>query len=142
MRDLKSGFLLFCLSLFVLWASLEMGMGTWHKPGPGFLSFYVGIVVTVLSLNLIRKGWRIRESQGVYSGRVTLALVSTIVYSLVLEPLGFIVSTFFLLGIFFHLGEPRQWWLIIGMSGLVTILVYLAFGVLLQVPLPRGFMGI
>ena len=42
----------------------------------------------------------------------------------------------------FHLGQPRRWWLLIAMSILVTILVYVIFGVLLGVYFPRGFLGI
>lgn len=142
MRELMSGFFFFGFSLFVLWESLNLGLGTLQKPGSGFLSFCMGVVLTFFSLTLIYKGWRIRESWKAYSRRVVLAIVSTIVYSLVLEPLGFIVATFSLLVIFFYLGKPRRWWLLLGMSGLVTFLVYLVFGILLQVSFPRGFLGI
>lgn len=141
MRDLQSGFFFFCFSLFVLWASLQVGLGTLHKPGSGFLSFCVGVSLSVFSLILIYKGWSVRESPAAFSRRVVLATISTIVYSLVLDSLGFLVATFILLGVFFHLGKPRQWWLLCGMSGLVTFLVYLVFGILLQVSFPRGFLG-
>ncbi len=142
MRDIVSGFFFFCFSLFILWESLQLDLGTLQEPGSGFLSFCAGVILTALSLTLIRKGWGIREAREAYSRRVVLALVSIIVYSLVLESLGFIMATFFLVGIFFHLGEPRRWWVLLGMSGLVTFLVYLVFGILLQVPLPQGFLGI
>jgi hypothetical protein len=73
---------------------------------------------------------------------VILALASLFVYSLVLETLGFVVATFFLVGILFHLGQPRRWWVLIGMSVLVTSIAYLLFGVLLHVYFPKGFLGI
>lgn len=142
MRDMVSGLFFLCFSLFVLWESLLLGLGTLQKPGSGFLSFYTGVVLLALSLILIRESWGIRKAGEISSRRVVFALVSIIVYSLVLESVGFIVSTFFLVGIFFHLGEPRRWWVLFGMSGLVTFLVYLLFGILLQVSLPKGFVGI
>ncbi len=141
MRELKSGFFFFCFSLFVLWASLRVGLGTLQKPGPGFLAFYVGVSLAVLSLILIHKGWSVRESPAAASRRVVLALISIVAYSLVLEALGFLVATFFLVAIFFHLGKPRRWWLLFGISGLVTFLVYLVFGILFHVSFPRGFLG-
>ncbi len=141
MRDVESGFFFLSFSLFVLWESLQLGLGTFQKPGSGFLSFCVALLLTTLSLKTIRKGWGISEARVAYSRRVVLALVCIIVYSLVLESLGFIIATFFLVGIFFHLGEPRKWWLLLGMSGLLTLLVYLVFSILLEVPLPRGLLG-
>lgn len=143
MRKIESGIFFFCASLFVLWESLRAGLGTGHKPGSGFLSFCTGVILALLSLLLIREGWRAREPrQAASSFKVGLALLTIIVYSLVLDTLGFVVATFFLVGIFLHLGERRRWWALFGMSTLVTLLVYFVFGILLQVSLPRGFFGI
>ena len=142
MRELKSGFFFFSLSLLVLWESLRVELGTLMEPGSGFLPFCVGLVLCALSLALIHRGWGIREFQKPHSRRVILALASLFVYSLLLEPLGFVVATFFLVGVLFHLGQPRRWWLLIGMSAVVTFLAYLVFGILLHVYFPRGFLGI
>lgn len=142
MRELRSGFFFLGLSLFVIWQSMRVGLGTLHKPGSGFLSFCTAIILFALSISLIHKGWGIREPRKALSRRVILGLISLFVYSLVLESLGFIVATFFLAGIFFRLGQPRQWWVLLGMSLLVAFLSYLIFGVLLHVFFPRGFLGI
>jgi len=142
MLELRSGLFFFALSLFVLWESLRVGLGTLEEPGSGFISFCTGIILSVLSLILIGKGWRLRESRKPLPRRVALALVFLIVYSLVLDTLGFVLTTFFLMGIFFRLGQKRPWWALIGMSALVTIAAYLVFGVLLHVYFPRGFLGI
>ena len=142
MRDLKSGFFFFGLSLFILWESLRLDLGTLREPGPGFLSFCTGITLSVLSLILIYRGWGLRESQEHFSRRVLLALVFLILYSLALNTLGFVLATFLLVGVFFRLGQPRPWWALIGMSALVTFLGYLIFGVLLKVYFPRSFLGI
>jgi hypothetical protein len=142
MRELKSGFFFFALSLFVLWESLRAGLGTLHKPGSGFFPFCAGVVLAALSLMLVYQGWGLRKSQNPLSLRVILSLASLFVYSLVLETLGFMVATFFLVGIFFRLGERRRWWVLLGMSVSVALLSYLIFGVLLHVYFPRGFLGI
>jgi hypothetical protein len=142
MRELRSGLFFLGLSLFALWESLRLGLGTPTVPGAGFLSFCVGLVLSILSIVLIIRGWGIRDSLESHSYRVILALVSLFIYSLVMEPVGFIVATFFLVGILFRLGEPRRWWALLGMSALVTFLAYLVFGVLLHVYFPRSFLGI
>jgi len=142
MRELRSGLFFFGLSLFVLWESLRVGLGTLRKPGSGLFSFCAGVILSALSLVLIYRSRGIRESLESHSRHVILALVSLFAYSLVMEPVGFIVATFFLVGILFHLGEPRRWWVLLGMSALVTFLAYLVFGVLLHVYFPRSFLGI
>lgn len=141
MPKVKSGFSLFGLSLLILWESLRLGLGTSAEPGPGFLSFCAGLILSVLSLALVYTGWGVRKTQTTHSRRVILAVLSLFVYSLVLDTLGFIISTLFFVGILFHLGEPRRWWALIGMSALVTFLGYLVFGILLKVYFPKGFLG-
>ncbi len=142
MRDFESGLFFFGLSLLVLWESLRLELGTSLEPGSGFLSFCAGLALSILSVVLIYRGWGVREHHEGPSLRVVLALASLFVYSLVLNALGFIVATFFLVGILFHLGQPRRWWVLTGMSALVTFLAYLIFGVFLHVYFPRGFLGI
>jgi len=142
MGDLKTGLFFFGLSLLTIWESLRVGLGTFTKPGSGMLSLGGGLALCALSIVLIIKGWGIRKREAPHSRRVVLALVSLFVYSLLLNTLGFLLATFFLVGVLFHLGQPRRWWLLIGMSALVTFLAYLIFGVFLNVYFPRGFLGI
>lgn len=142
MRKLRSGLFFFGLSVVILWESLRLGFGTWTEPGSGFLSFCAGVILAVLSLILILMGWGVRESLKPHSRRVILALVSLFAYSLILNTLGFVIATFFLVGILFQLGQSRPWWALLGMSALVTFLAYFLFGVLLNVYFPRGFLGI
>ena len=141
-RELRSGLFFLGLSLVLMWESLRVELGTFLEPGSGFLSFGVGLALCVLSIALIYRGWRVQEPQEPHPRRVLFALASLYIYSLVLNPLGFVVATFFLVGILFHLGQPRRWWWLIGMSGIVTFLAYLIFGVFLRVYFPKGFLGI
>lgn len=141
-HELRSGIFFFAMSLLMMGESLRVELGTFIEPGSGFLSFGIGLALCALSVVLICRGWGVREAQSPHSRRVALALASLFVYSLVLNVLGFVVATFFLVVVLFQLGQPRQWWLLIGMSALVTFLAYLVFGVFLHVYFPRGFLGI
>jgi len=142
MRELRGGIFFLALSVLIIWESFRVELGTLKEPGSGFLSLCAGLGVGALSLILIYRGWRVREPGKPHSHRVTFALVSLFIYSLVLDSLGFVVATFFLVGILFRLGQPRPWWFLIGVSALVTFLSYLIFGVFLRVYFPRGFLGI
>jgi hypothetical protein len=141
-REVRSGIFFFGLSLLILWESFHVELGTFVEPGSGFLTFGTGMALCALSIVLICRGWKVREPDKPFSRRVALALASLFAYSLVLSFLGFVVATFFLVGVLFYLGQPRKWWLLIGMSALVTLVAYVVFGVLLHVYFPRGFLGI
>ena len=141
-NDLRSGFFFFRLSLVLMWESLRVELGTFMEPGSGFLSFGVGLALFVLSAVLIFRGWSVRKAQKPHARRVVLAITSLFIYSLVLNMLGFVVATFFFVGVLFQLGQPRQWWYLIGMSAVVTFMAYLIFGVFLHVYFPKGVLGI
>ena len=142
MRELKVGLFFLGFSLLVTYESLRLGLGISKKPGPGFVPFCAAILLLVFSLVIIFRGWRLRESKSPFPRRVIIALAVLILYSLVLDILGFSLATFLMVAIFFHLAEQRRWWVLLGMSALVTFLAYLIFAVVLSVYFPRGFLGI
>ncbi len=142
MSELKTGLFFVAISLFIIWEAQRVGLGTLHLPGPGFLPLCAGSVLLILSVVLIYTEWGATESPKRHAPRVILALATLFAYSWVLEPLGFVVATFFLVGILFHLGKPRPWWMLLGMSALVTFLSYFVFGRLLHVYFPQGILGI
>jgi len=142
MRELKVGSVFLAFSLFIIYESLRLGLGTLKKPGSGFLTFCAALLLSVFSLVLISRGYRLRESTKPFPRKVILALGILILYSLVMDSLGFTLSTFLMVGIFFRLAQERPWWTVAGMSALVTFLAYMVFGVLLRVYFPRGFLGI
>lgn len=139
--DLKSGLFFLGLSLLTIGESLRAGFGTFKEPGSGMVSFLGGLALCGLSIALIHKGWGIRESRKPHSRRVLLAIVSLFAYSLLLDTLGFLLATFLLVGILFHLGQPRRWWVLLGLSALVSFVAYFIFGMLLHVYFPKGFLA-
>ena len=141
-RDLKSGCFFIVFSLLILYESLRLGPGSPNKPGAGFLAFCAAIVLFVLSLALVYRGWKIRESRMTHSQRVILTFGVLFAYSLLLGILGFVVATFLGLTALFRLQLSRPWWTVLGTSALVTLLAYLVFGMLLRVYFPVGFLGI
>ena len=142
MHELRGGFFFLVFSIFVIWESLRVGLGTLTNPGAGFVSFLAGVALLAFSLVIICRSWRLREAFETQSLSVVIAAISLFTYSFVLETLGFIPATFFLLGILFRLAQTRPWWTLLWMSALVTVLAYFIFGKLLHVYFPRGLLGI
>jgi len=142
MRELRSGIFFFALAVLALWESVRAGLGALREPGSGFLSFCAGSVLLILSAVLLCRGWKHSDSLPAHSRRVILAILALLAYSLALEFVGFLLATFLLVAVLLEIGEPRRWWAQAGMSALITLLVYLVFGVLLHVHFPQGFWGI
>ena len=61
-------------------------------------------------------------------------------YILLLEPLGFLLTTFVCLLFLFKLSEPRRWVMPTILSACTATLSYLIFSVWLQSQLPKGLL--
>lgn len=143
MREAYSGFFFLGLALLAIVESLRMGTGTMKEPGSGFLSLAMGLILAVFSLVLIIRGWKPEKgSRPVkHSATTIIALIALFTYSLIMDSIGFVVATFLLVAVLFHLAERRRWWVLVGMSALVTAVAYLLFGVVLKVYFPEGILG-
>lgn len=147
--DRVSGVIWLAVSLFVCAESAEVGVGTFPSPGPGFLPFWSGMVLGLLAISLIitrtlkkKRGEKRTDLwEGKQWGKIVLALLALLIYSLVLPKLGYLIATFGLLTLLFGMvGKVK-----IGMQGLsalITVSVtYLIFSVWLNIPLPKGLLG-
>lgn len=144
MRETGNGLFFFGLSLLVIGESLRMGTGIMKEPGPGFVSFCAGMFLCLFSLVLIARGWKADKGAPhvKHSYRTMIALSSLFVYSVIMETIGFAMATFLLMAVLFHLAERRPWWVLLGMSALVTAVAYVVFGVVLKVYFPVGIVRI
>jgi len=136
------------LSIYVCRVSLKLGLGTLHKPGSGFISFWSGIILGILTIMmLIQNIWfdkadRAEEKkEKIHWRTVILALVSLFICILIFEPLGFIISTTLFVGFLFKGIEKKGWFATILASLLMTFASYYIFKVLLQAELPKGIFG-
>ena len=129
-----------------LWQSVKVPMGSIRQPGPGFLPFWVGVILALLSMVLwfqarFRKSGadpaRFLSGEGKWS-YVAAAGIALLIYTFLLEPLGFIGSTLLLLIFLFRVIGKQKWWVGITGSILVTFFTHLIFRVALKVQLPRG----
>ena len=147
--DRISGAFWFIFGAFVTIESYRMGLGTLRRPGPGFLFFWAGIVMAILSLIVLSRAWadgRRRELQTkpifgpMNFSKIALVTASVFLYAFFMEQLGFIPVTLllllFLLGVIERKGVVFS--LLFGVG--VTTAAYLIFEILLHSQLPRGFL--
>lgn len=76
-----------------------------------------------------------------FKSKLFFGILIVVLASLLLETLGFMVTSFlFLIAYGILLGE-RKYWRIALVALIITIFLYVVFGILLQVNLPRGTIG-
>jgi putative tricarboxylic transport membrane protein len=139
---------LVCLVIagIALWQSMKVPMGNIRQPGPGFLPFWVGVILALLSAFLcFDANFRKPAAEPVHflSGEgkwpyVVAAGIALLIYTFLLEPMGFILSTFLLLIFLLRVIGRQKWWVGVTGSILVTFFTHLIFKVALKVQLPRG----
>jgi putative tricarboxylic transport membrane protein len=143
------GIFFLLLSIYVCGVSLKLGLGSLHKPGSGFISFWSGIILGILTLiMLIQDIWfnkanRAEEKkEKTHWEAVILALAGLFICILIFERLGFIISTTLFVGFLFKCIEKKGWFVTILASLLMTLASYYIFRVLLQAELPKGIFGL
>ena len=142
------GIFFLLLSIYVCKVSLKLGLGTLHKPGSGFISFWSGIILGILTIMMLIQNIWLNKAESAEEKKVRvqwktviLALVSLFICILIFERLGFLISTTLFVGFLFKGIEKKRWFATILASLLMTFASYYIFKVLLQAELPKGIFG-
>ena len=148
--DRISGAFWFVFGVFVTIESYRMGLGTLRRPGPGFLFFWAGILMAILSLIVLSRAWAESRREALPTKaifgpidflKIALVSASVFLYALFMERLGFIPVTLILLLFLLGVIERKGITLSVFISVVVTAAAYLIFEVLLHSQLPKGFLG-
>ena len=145
--DRISGAFGLVFAVFMGVQSYLLGLGTLHKPGPGFLFFWTSIALGGLSLVVLLRallGGRPGEQGLIFARKnllkVVLVLASVFVYAILMERVGFILVTLLLFLFLLGVIEKKKWPLTIFISVTVTVVAYVIFEVWLKSQLPRGLL--
>lgn len=141
-----AGFWLFISAIAGL-ESYRLGLGSFHRPGSGFLPLLAASVLGSLSLFLFLKtllkgknteeeGWENPKGWP----KMVFVFAALLVYALVLEKIGFLVITFLLLLGMVKVFEPQSWRKAVVFSFLGSFFCYLLFQKWLQAQLPPGIL--
>ncbi len=130
-------------------SSLKYGFGTLHEPGPGFITFFAGAILIILSLALFLSSLRDQKDRsglqnlwaGLDPGKVLYVIVLLVAYTFLVKPIGFLISTFLLLFLLFRVKGTYRLKTVLLMSLLVTAGSYIVFEIWLKAQLPKGILG-
>jgi putative tricarboxylic transport membrane protein len=145
--DRISGIFVLLFAVVMGYQSYRSGLGTLHKPGPGFLFFYTSIVLGCLSIVVIVRAFVQKEGESLSIfgpfkeyWKAILVIVFSILYALLMEPIGFIPVTLAFFVVVLGVIEKKSWTYTILVSLLVTVAAYLLFEVWLKSQLPKGLL--
>ncbi len=136
----------FFFAAYICVTSLQLPLGSWQDPGPGFLPLGTGICLGLLSAADFFRSGPVQGREGAWYSKerwksLLLILMGLTGFSAFLDLLGFVLTTFFLLVILFRFIEPQPWKVVIGGSLLASVASYVVFQVWLKTQLPTGIFG-
>lgn len=145
------------LGIVVIFLARQLPYDAEYGPGPGFLPFWLGVTLVVLSVFLVRDALRRPRSTGAGdTGRPAafleiapgamapwlIFLASTVVLAFLFEQLGFALATGLFMLVTMRWVARQGWLATIALTVITPIVLYLGFVKVLLVPLqlePAGF---
>jgi putative tricarboxylic transport membrane protein len=141
-----SSLLWLMFSIIFCVGAIELQVGIFSQPGPGLMPLLIGIFMGIMSIiAIVRNLFTKRESdQGKTGDGLSLAnlkkpmivCASILAYGLILDPLGYLISTFLLMFFLFKAIEPQRWVTATVLTVLTVSVSYLVFEVWLGCQFP------
>lgn len=147
--DQITGILMLIFSAAVMEGGRRMPPSNTFGPGAGFLPFWLGVVMAILSVTLLVNATRQPATAGgaapFPTGRPLVAILATAVslaaFILLLEPLGFLLATGLLTAFLLKAVEREGWRTSLVVAVANAAMLYLVFNTLLGVSVPRNLFG-
>jgi putative tricarboxylic transport membrane protein len=146
--DRISGIFWLCFAILVTIESYRLGLGTLHKPGPGFLFFWTSIFLGIMALIVLIRAWAGKKTgepeESIFgkqnTRKIIFVLISLFLYAIFMETVGFIPVTLLLFIFLLGMIEKKKWFFTAFVSIVVTVCAYLIFETWLKSQLPKGFL--
>ena len=132
--------------LYLVYEGVQLKLGTPRAPKPGFMIFWMGIVILILGGAFFLQSFAASSDEkkikwsGLQWQRGVKIMAALFLYVAVFHWLGFILSTFLLLLFLFKGLEPQKWGTAILISALTVAICYLVFNVFLELQFPPGLL--
>ena len=136
------GLTLLALGVFVCYQGIDLTLGTPIRPGPGFVPFGLGFILILLAASYLRQNSSKKE-KGIFPGgdyrRTAMAMGILCFYALIVNWVGYILTTFLSFIFWLALIERKAWLQTASLACLAVVAVY-AFNVLFSIQLPTGLL--
>ena len=139
-------FLWVAVGLLACYGASQLGVGNVAEPGAGFIFFWSGLLLVILSLIVFTDSARIAAETAPKNvemkwTKIALVLLSLLLYAFCLERLGFVLTTFILVGFFLGCIEDINWLRSLGVACSTALATYAMFELWLKIRLPKGLFG-
>lgn len=136
------------LAGFVLLESRHLSFGTMRVPQTGFFPWVLATLLLILCVILFAQGLFGAESDRPPNhilpegwSRIAFTLAAMVGFAVMLERLGFLLTTFFLMILLLRAIESQRWSKVFFVALFTAIASYGIFGWILGIPLPGGVFG-
>lgn len=134
------------VGLLACYGATRLGVGSITDPGAGFIFFWSGLVLIILSLLVFADAVRssedtVRQIPEINWPKITLVLFSLLLYAFFLERLGFVLTTFVLMSFLLGCIQGAGWFRSFGIAGAAALTTYAMFELWLKIRLPKGIVG-
>jgi putative tricarboxylic transport membrane protein len=124
----------------------RLGVGSITDPGAGFIFFWSGLVLIVLSLIVFVDAARssensVRQMPETNWPKIVLVLFALLLYAFFLEKLGFVFTTFVLMSFLLGCIQDAGWLRSFAVAGAAALTSYAMFELWLKIRLPKGIVG-
>jgi putative tricarboxylic transport membrane protein len=145
--DLYSSVFWLLFSIYIAVESYRLDLGDWHDPGPGYFPFgaalLFGSMALVVFIKSLKKASDFKAlfvpGEKVRRLNVILVLIAMVLYTVLLDRVGFALCTFLIIVFFIKVVALQRWAKSLLMALGMAVGSYLLFNVFLKAPLPRGF---
>lgn len=134
----------FCVVYSIL-SMLQLEVGTFANPGPGFVPEFLGVISVVLSAALLISSFRRpleeKKEESSEKGslvRLGLYVLACFVFLPLFDFLGSLLSVWILVFLLSKISGLKGWWRPAALGFVTSSAFYWLFAAALQVPLPQG----
>jgi putative tricarboxylic transport membrane protein len=134
------------VGILVCYGASRLGLGSVTEPGSGFIFFWSGLILVILSLMVLVDSVRssedtVQEMGELNWAKIALVLLSLLLYAFFLERLGFVLTTFVLLSFLLGWIEATNWGRSLAVAGAAALACFAIFELWLKIRLPKGIFG-
>ena len=132
--------------MLVCYGATRLGLGSITEPGAGFIFFWSGLILVLLSLMVLAESVRVSENTVQEMGemswaKIALVLLSLLLYAYFLERLGFVLTTFVLLNFLLGWIQGTNWGRSLAVASAAPLACFAIFELWLKIRLPKGIFG-
>jgi putative tricarboxylic transport membrane protein len=133
------------LGILVCYGATQLGLGSITEPGSGFIFFWSGLILVILSMMALAESLRsseeVAKAGAMNWAKIGLVLLSLLLYAFFLERLGFVLTTFVLLTFLLSGIERTSWAQSLSVASAAALGSFTIFELWLKIRLPRGILG-